>query len=425
MTELKEAVFILAGRGGLLIIQPLWVTGLALGGGIYIYGGAAVGVVRNTILAHNMAISPYECDSDAISTMDHDLVDHIGSCSNALPAGNIVGDPKLCLSKLECRHIMRLRRTARQLTQVIQLLALRPTSAASSPRGSACDIGAFEYGGIGTLAANIMPYQGATQYVLAGTPARVNLSAIVLAASGEPVPGVEVTFIAPSSASTGTFANGTNVTTAFTDGNGVAAAGRFAANSVEGSYSVLATAKGLVSSAVFAITNGKAIVKTYTMDLGRDPGLLPGRLLCDLTQQSCTNGTDPEADRTQDYAYGTYVFYKEHFQRKGLDDAWMPIISSVHYDNNFENSFWSGKEAIDGDGYALADDVVAHELTHGVTEHESGLFYYYQSGAINESFSDLFGEIFDQSNGMGRDAPSTNGILGRISGTAHSFQFDR
>lgn len=46
-----------------------------------------------------------------------------------------------------------------------------------------------------------------------------------------------------------------------------------------------------------------------------------------------------------------------------------------------------------GDGYASADDIVGHELTHGVTEHESGLFYYMQSGAINEALSDTWGEL--------------------------------
>ena len=48
-----------------------------------------------------------------------------------------------------------------------------------------------------------------------------------------------------------------------------------------------------------------------------------------------------------------------------------------------------------GDGFASADDVVGHELTHGVTEFSSHLFYYYQSGAINESLSDVFGELID------------------------------
>ena len=48
-----------------------------------------------------------------------------------------------------------------------------------------------------------------------------------------------------------------------------------------------------------------------------------------------------------------------------------------------------------GDGFAHADDVVAHELTHGVTENESNLLYWYESGAINESMSDVFGQFVD------------------------------
>src|SRR5688500_17596699 len=83
----------------------------------------------------------------------------------------------------------------------------------------------------------------------------------------------------------------------------------------------------------------------------------------------------------------------------------MIVISSVHYGSSYDNANWNGEQMIYGDayGFPLADDVVAHELTHGVTEHESNLFYYYQSGAINESFSDLWGEYYDQTNGLGDD----------------------
>jgi Zn-dependent metalloprotease len=46
-----------------------------------------------------------------------------------------------------------------------------------------------------------------------------------------------------------------------------------------------------------------------------------------------------------------------------------------------------------GQGFASADDVVGHELTHGVTQYESDLIYWSESGAINESLSDIFGEF--------------------------------
>ena len=64
------------------------------------------------------------------------------------------------------------------------------------------------------------------------------------------------------------------------------------------------------------------------------------------------------------------------------------------------------------DGYAAADDVVGHELTHGLTENESNLFNYYQSGAINESFSDVWGEFIDLTNTSGTDTATTRWLLG-------------
>src|SRR3990172_8641247 len=63
-------------------------------------------------------------------------------------------------------------------------------------------------------------------------------------------------------------------------------------------------------------------------------------------------------------------------------------------------------------GFPVADDGVGHELTHGVTQFESNLFYYYQSGAINEAFSDLWGEFIDLENGTGNDDASVRWLMG-------------
>ena len=65
-----------------------------------------------------------------------------------------------------------------------------------------------------------------------------------------------------------------------------------------------------------------------------------------------------------------------------------------------------------GEGFSLADDVDAHELTHAVTEKTANLFYYMQSGALNESFSDIFGESVDLLNGAGNDDPSQRWLMG-------------
>jgi bacillolysin len=159
-----------------------------------------------------------------------------------------------------------------------------------------------------------------------------------------------------------------------------------------------------------------ADVATYTAGNGTS---LPGTFLCAETKPNCTNGADLHADKAHAYAIGTYNMYATQFGRDSVDNAGEQLISTVHYDVDYQNAFWSGTQMVYGDGYGfpLADDVVAHELTHGVTQHESNLFYFYQSGAINESFSDLFGEFYDQTNGQGTDTAAVAWQLGEdISG---------
>jgi Zn-dependent metalloprotease len=81
----------------------------------------------------------------------------------------------------------------------------------------------------------------------------------------------------------------------------------------------------------------------------------------------------------------------------------------------YANAFWNGTQMYYGAGYAIADDVVGHEMTHGVIDQFSQLFYWGQSGAINESIADVIGEIIDHRHtaagdddsgwGLGEDLP--------------------
>ena len=90
----------------------------------------------------------------------------------------------------------------------------------------------------------------------------------------------------------------------------------------------------------------------------------------------------------------------DHFGRDSIDGAGMPLISTVNYcepgECPFENAFWNGEQMVYGAGM-VTDDVTGHELTHGVNGSESNLFYYYQSGALDEALADVFGELFDLS----------------------------
>ncbi len=155
---------------------------------------------------------------------------------------------------------------------------------------------------------------------------------------------------------------------------------------------------------------GSLLISTYKAG---NTTTLPGTFVCDQTNPTCSNG-DAHAKAAHQYAIGTYNLYKSKHGRASIDNNGFEINSTVHYSSGFANAFWNGYMMVYGDkyGYPLADDVVAHELTHGVTQFESNLFYYYQSGAINESFSDLWGEYYDQTNGKGNDVASVKWLLG-------------
>lgn len=85
--------------------------------------------------------------------------------------------------------------------------------------------------------------------------------------------------------------------------------------------------------------------------------------------------------------------------------SWVRYCETVSVDPTcpLPNAFWNGRSMFFGDGYAGADDVVAHEMTHGVIEKFSNLFYLHQSGAINESLADVMGEILDHRNPSAED----------------------
>jgi Zn-dependent metalloprotease len=124
-----------------------------------------------------------------------------------------------------------------------------------------------------------------------------------------------------------------------------------------------------------------------------------------------------DVDLAYDYAGATYDYFLNNFGRDSLDGKGLPLISLVRYCPEagscpFENAFWDGQQMTYGAGYASADDVVGHELAHGFTDFTSHLFYYYQSGAINESLSDVFGELIDQTQVLDNDAADAQWEVG-------------
>jgi Zn-dependent metalloprotease len=114
---------------------------------------------------------------------------------------------------------------------------------------------------------------------------------------------------------------------------------------------------------------------------------------------------DAAVNESFDNATKTRDFYSEILKRDSIDDAGMELVSSVHFDTDFDNAFWNGAQMVYGDGSgtflakgSLTRDlsVVAHELTHGVVQFTAGLRYSKQSGALNESFADVLGTTVKQ-----------------------------
>jgi Zn-dependent metalloprotease len=127
---------------------------------------------------------------------------------------------------------------------------------------------------------------------------------------------------------------------------------------------------------------------------------LPGTL---IRQEGQPGNGDVAAEEAWDYLGVTYDFYWQAYKRNSLDNKGLKLDGSVHYGKEYQNAFWNGQQMVFGDGdgeifnrFTIAIDVVAHELTHGVTESEAGLVYFAQSGALNESMSDVFGSLVKQ-----------------------------
>ena len=127
---------------------------------------------------------------------------------------------------------------------------------------------------------------------------------------------------------------------------------------------------------------------------------LPGTL---VRREGQPAGADPAVNEAYDNLGITYNFFWQVFQRHSLDAKGLPLTGTVHYGTDYQNAFWNGEQMVFGDGdgeifnrFTLALDVVAHELTHGVTETEANLIYFEQAGALNESLSDVFGILVKQ-----------------------------
>jgi bacillolysin len=155
---------------------------------------------------------------------------------------------------------------------------------------------------------------------------------------------------------------------------------------------------------------------------------LPGVLATDTDDNWISPGrTSPGQRALVDAQFYAHVTDNWYLNTKAFFDwqAHYPqgMVSSAHLGRNYNNAYWNGTQMAygDGDGRSFIEfsgdlDVVGHELSHGVTEATSNLVYQNESGALNESFSDIMGTAIEFSTGsgnwtIGEDiTPGTNGL---------------
>jgi hypothetical protein len=127
---------------------------------------------------------------------------------------------------------------------------------------------------------------------------------------------------------------------------------------------------------------------------------------------------DPAADEAYDGLGHTWTMFSDAFGRNSLDGRGLPMLATVHFGQGYDNAFWDGTQMVFGDGdgryfrrFTLSLDVIGHELAHGVTELTAGLTYRGQSGALNESVSDVFGSLVRQ-HALGQAVHEADWLIG-------------
>lgn len=127
---------------------------------------------------------------------------------------------------------------------------------------------------------------------------------------------------------------------------------------------------------------------------------LPGRL---VRSEGDAAVADVAVDEAYDGLGDTYAMYDEVYGRNSVDGEGLPLVATVHYGTKYDNAYWNGSQMVFGDGdgevfgrFTASVSVIGHELTHGVTQYTADLTYDGQSGALNESISDVFGVLVEQ-----------------------------
>jgi hypothetical protein len=165
-----------------------------------------------------------------------------------------------------------------------------------------------------------------------------------------------------------------------------------------------------------AVAPGAAVaVPDWTVHTAGNTTTLPGT---PVRGQGDPASGDAAVDEAADGIDGALRLFAEVFDRSSYDGAGADVSLTVHYGRDYDNAFWDGTQLVFGDGdgeifdrFTKPVDVLGHELTHAVTEHSAGLRYQDQSGALNESVSDVFGTCLKQWL-LGQDVDQADWLIG-------------
>jgi Zn-dependent metalloprotease len=193
-------------------------------------------------------------------------------------------------------------------------------------------------------------------------------------------------------AASGAVRNSFNALTTDGPGTGVKGDTKQLDTSIEGSTNVLRTSDSRQ--------------ETHDIQNRRGSQFLPGLLMSDADDTWNLAGVEspgqPAGVDAHFYAGVVDEFYSTFFDRDSIDDDGLKIVSTVHYGHKYNNAFWNGNQMVYGDGdqrnfreFSGGLEVIGHELTHGVTQYTSNLIYQGESGALNESFSDIIGNTIE------------------------------
>jgi bacillolysin len=164
------------------------------------------------------------------------------------------------------------------------------------------------------------------------------------------------------------------------------------ADSYNGSYRLRETGR-----------NGGTSVETYNLKKGTNYASTVDFTDTDNVWNNVNTALDQYATDAHWGAEKTVDYLKTKFNRNSIDNNHFAIKSYIHYSTNYFNAFWDGTRMTYGDGSASTNggkpltalDVCGHEITHGMTSKTANLAYQRESGALNEGFSDIFGNSIE------------------------------